>query len=84
MYLDAILADTPLIGGMEPRLGNYHLRVGSVMGFPGSSIPGILDNLNRLNFEYRWVTRFLPLDKMDALQEINLTGNNGSPSAKGS
>jgi len=71
MYLDAILADTPLIGGMEPRLGNYHLRVVSVMGFPGSSIPGILDNLNRLNFEYRWVTRFLPLDKMDALQEIN-------------
>lgn len=71
MYLDAILADTPLIGGMEPRLGNYHLRVVSVLGFPGSSIPGILDNLNRLNFEYRWVTRFLPLDKMDALQEIN-------------
>jgi len=71
MYLDAILADTPLIGGMEPRLGKHHLRVVSVMGFPGSSIPGILDNLNRLNFEYRWVTRFLPLDKMDALQEVN-------------
>lgn len=71
MYLDAILADTPLVGGMEPRLGEFHLRVVSVMGFPGSSTPGILDNLNRLNFEYRWVTRYLPLDKTDAIQEIN-------------
>ncbi len=70
MYLDAILADTPLIGGMEPRLGNYHLRTVSILGFPGTSIPGILDNLNRLNFEYRWVTRFIPLDKDDAIAEI--------------
>lgn len=71
MYLDAILADSPLIGGMEPRLGNHQLRTISVLGFPGSSIPGILDNLNRLNFEYRWVTRFIPLDKVDAIKEVN-------------
>jgi type IV secretion/conjugal transfer VirB4 family ATPase len=70
MYLDAVLADTPLIGGLEPQLGNYQLRTVSVTGFPGTSIPGVLDNLNRLNFEYRWVTRFLPLDKEDALKEI--------------
>lgn len=71
MYLDAILTDTPLIGGLEPRLGDYHLRSISVLGFPGTSIPGLLDNLNRLNFEYRWVTRFIPLDKEEAKAEIN-------------
>jgi type IV secretion system protein TrbE len=70
MYLDAILADTPLIPGLEPRLGNYHLRVVSILGFPGSTTPGILDNLNKLNFEYRWVTRFLPIDKKDAIDEL--------------
>lgn len=70
MYLDAILTDTPLIGGFEPRLGKCWLKTVSVLGFPGSSIPGILDNLNRLDFEYRWVTRYLPLDKLDALKEI--------------
>ncbi len=70
MYLDAILADTPLNGGLEPKLGNYHLRTLSILGFPGSSIPGILDNLNWLNFEYRWATRFLPLDKTDAQKEL--------------
>ena len=70
MYLDALLADAPLISGLEPRLGDYHIRVVSILGFPGTSTPGILDNLNKLNFEYRWVTRFLPLDKKDALSEL--------------
>jgi len=70
MYLDALLADTPLISGFEPRLGEHHLRVISIMGFPGVSVPGIFDNLNRLNFEYRWVTRFIALDKREALSEI--------------
>ena len=70
MYLDAILADSSLVSGLEPRLGDHHLRIVSILGFPGSSVPGILDNLNRLNFEYRWVTRYLPLDKKDALSEL--------------
>ena len=70
MYLDGVIADTPLISGLEPRLGDYHLRVVSILGFPGSTMPGILDNLNKLNFEYRWVTRFLPLDKKEAIAEL--------------
>ena len=70
MYIDSLLADTPLIAGLEPRLGDYHMRVISILGFPGTSTPGILDNLNKLNFEYRWVTRFLPLDKKDAVSEL--------------
>lgn len=69
MYLDAYLADTPLLGGMRPRLGNHHLRVISILSFPGASMPGIFDNLNRLNFEYRWVTRFICLDKREAENE---------------
>ena len=34
MYLDAVLADQPLIGGLEPMLGQSHLRVLTVVGFP--------------------------------------------------
>lgn len=70
MYLDAFICDCPLLGGFEPKLGDCHLRVVTVNGFPGSSTPGILNNLNRLNFEYRWVTRFIPLDKLDAQSEL--------------
>ena len=33
-YLDAVLADTPLTGGLAPMLGDAHLRVLTVLGFP--------------------------------------------------
>jgi type IV secretion/conjugal transfer VirB4 family ATPase len=66
VYLDAILADQPLTGGLEPMLGNSHLRVLTVVGFPTVTSPGILDELNRLAFAYRWSTRAIMLDKTDA------------------
>jgi type IV secretion system protein VirB4 len=68
MYLDALLADQPLAGGLEPRLGEAHLRVLTVVGFPATTTPGILDELNRLAFPYRWSTRAILLDKTDAIK----------------
>ncbi len=69
-YLDAVLADTPLVGGLSPKLGGRHLRTLTVLGFPGATTPGILDDLNHLGFSYRWMTRFLPLDKPAAERMI--------------
>jgi len=66
MYLDALLADQPLTGGLEPKLGDTHLRVLTIVGFPAATTPGILDDLNRLAFAYRWSTRAIMLDKTDA------------------
>ncbi|WP_202295489.1 conjugal transfer protein TrbE [Mesorhizobium sp. 131-2-1] len=66
VYLDALLADEPLTGGLEPRLGDQHLRVLTIIGFPTATTPGLLDELNRLAFPYRWSTRAILLDKVDA------------------
>lgn len=66
MHLDALLADRPLTGGLEPRLGDAHLRILTIVGFPTATTPGILDELNRLAFPYRWSTRAILLDKTDA------------------
>lgn len=66
MYLDALLADQPMTGGLEPRLGDVHLRILTIVGFPTATTPGILDELNRLAFPYRWSTRAVMLDKTDA------------------
>lgn len=66
MHLDALLADEPLVGGLEPRLGASHLRTLTVIGFPTMTYPGLLDELNRLAFPYRWCTRAIMLDKADA------------------
>jgi type IV secretion system protein VirB4 len=66
VYLDALLADQPLTGGLEPRLGDQHLRVLTIIGFPTATTPGLLDDLNRIAFPYRWSTRAILLDKTDA------------------
>jgi type IV secretion system protein VirB4 len=70
MYLDALLPDTPLVGGLEPRLGTTRISAVSVTGFPGRCTPGLLDSLNRLSIAYRWTTRFIPMDKSEALAEL--------------
>ncbi|MEJ5976567.1 conjugal transfer protein TrbE [Novosphingobium sp. PS1R-30] len=70
IYLDALLADTPLAGGLEPMLGDQHVRTLSVLGFPNVSRPGILDALNHQGFAYRWVTRFIALDKTEATRAL--------------
>ena len=69
-YLDALLTDMPLTGGVAPMLGESHLRIIAVRGFPTSTWPGVLDELNRLGFAYRWTTRFLFLSKADAEREL--------------
>jgi type IV secretion system protein VirB4 len=70
MYLDALLVDSTLVGGLEPQLGELHLRTISVLGFPQLSRPALLDQLNHLNFGYRWVTRFIALDKTMASRTL--------------
>ena len=70
MYLDGILADTPLVGGLEPKLGELHVRTLTILGFPSLSRPGILDALNHQDFGYRWVTRFIALDKTLATKTL--------------
>ncbi|WP_181298980.1 conjugal transfer protein TrbE [Pseudomonas sp. Q2-TVG4-2] len=69
-HLDVLLADRPLTTGLSPMLGDQQLRVVSVRGFPTSTWPGVLDELNRLGIAYRWSTRFICMDKDAALSEL--------------
>ena len=69
-HLDAILCDTPFLGGVEPKLGNQHLRALTVLGFPNATTPGILDALNDLGFAYRWTTRWIAIDKTEATRQL--------------
>ncbi|WP_353642504.1 conjugal transfer protein TrbE [Mesorhizobium sp. WSM2239] len=70
MYLDGVLVDTPLTGGLQPMLGEQHLRMLTILGLPNVTRPGILDALNHQDFAYRWVTRFIPLDKTEAAKTL--------------
>jgi type IV secretion system protein VirB4 len=69
-HLDAVICDTPFLGGVEPKLGEQHLRVLTVLGFPNITTPGLLDALNDLGFAYRWTTRWIALDKTEANRHL--------------
>jgi type IV secretion/conjugal transfer VirB4 family ATPase len=69
-YLDAFLTDDDFQGGLFPRLGGSYVRTISVRAYPTTSSPGLLDRLNELGVSYRWVCRFLPLDKEDARKVV--------------
>jgi type IV secretion system protein TrbE len=69
-HLDAFLCDRPFLGGIEPKLGDQHLRVLTVLGFPSATVPGLLDALNDLGFAYRWTTRWIALDKTEATKHL--------------
>jgi type IV secretory pathway VirB4 component len=70
MYLDGVLASQDMIGGFRPHIGDHHLRVIAVTGFPMDSVPDILGFLSRLPVEYRWSTRFIFLDPCRAESRV--------------
>ncbi len=69
-FLDGVLCDAPLVGGVAPMLGDKHLRVLTIKGFPPFTHPGVLDDLNTARMTFRWMTRFLCLDKDEAEREL--------------
>jgi type IV secretion system protein VirB4 len=70
MYLDALLTDEDLLPGLRPKLGDSYLRTCTIKEFPNASFPGILEALNQLPLAYRYVERYAPLDRVDAVREI--------------
>ena len=40
VHIDTLLADEPLTCGLEPRLGNAHLQILTIIGFPTATFPG--------------------------------------------
>lgn len=74
MMMDHYLYDTPLYGGLEPRIGRKHIRIVSPLNYPNQTYFGMLDVLNTFNFSYRWCVRFAFMSKKDnftALESLN-------------
>jgi type IV secretion/conjugal transfer VirB4 family ATPase len=60
-HLDWVLASQEFVRGTRPRIGEKHLYVVSMFGFPLESWTGILDPLSKVGAPYRWSTRVIPL-----------------------
>lgn len=72
-YLSDLLASVDLVAGIAPRLGQKHLRMIAIDGFPRLSFPGILGTLDKLPLEYRWHTRAILLDPEEARSMLDKT-----------
>lgn len=66
VYLNDVVAVRDFHGGIEPRIGQKHIRVIAIDGFPKSSTPGVLGALDSLPIEYRWSTRAILVDPEEA------------------
>ena len=72
--LDHQLCDTPLDpAGWYPELGNWHLRTMSVQGYPAESTVGIMRQLDAMNLDYRWSTRWMGMEKFVQQQFLKKT-----------
>ncbi len=69
--LDLVVADQDLVGGFTPKIGQLHMRVISIDGFPGMTQPGVQSFLHELSMPYHWSTRFVFLDTLTAQKQIN-------------
>jgi len=69
IFLDRILPDSELHNDIPMKLGDFYIPIVGVNDFPDETYPAILDGLNRALFEYRWVTRYICLDKEEGVKE---------------
>ncbi|HEX8430966.1 MAG TPA: hypothetical protein VF625_06750, partial [Longimicrobium sp.] len=65
-----VLVEEPLWGGFQPYMGQRPFRVVGITDFPLHSRPGLLDELGKLGFAFRFSSRFLPLGAPEAIRRI--------------
>ena len=70
ILLDRILCDSELITSLTMRLGEHYIPIVGVNDFPEKTYPAILDDLNRTRLEYRWVSRYICMDREEGKKEV--------------
>ena len=61
--IDMLLTDSEFVGGLSPKLGRNHLFTIGIKTFVTQTYPQLLQNLGALPYPYRWMSRWLCLDK---------------------
>ncbi|MBF0511412.1 MAG: hypothetical protein HQL13_03690 [Candidatus Omnitrophica bacterium] len=70
-YINHVLGAHELIAGHEPVLDDHYIGVVTLSMFPYESFSGILKVLFTLPFEYRFSSRFICYDPVDALNIVD-------------
>ncbi|MDR0275583.1 MAG: transporter [Burkholderiaceae bacterium] len=71
MYLDSFLGTHDFQPGFVPFIDEHGVACLEISQLPASSHPGLMDFLSRMPVEYRWSSRFVALDMLQAEKIIN-------------
>jgi type IV secretion system protein TrbE len=72
MYID-YLATAEFHHGLTPMVDGRYVGVVAIDGFPAESHPGILNALDLMPISYRWSSRFIFLDPIEARARLERT-----------
>lgn len=67
MYLDSYISDTEIFPGLDTKVGDKYLGIVSLLSFPTETFCGMLNEFNKLDVEYRWVSRFIYISNENAI-----------------
>lgn len=81
-HFDSFITDDKMEIGSTLRLGDYYIPILQIKDFPTDTYPAILNELNKLNIEYRWVSRYFPLSREQALKELKQYQQNAAAEKK--
>jgi type IV secretion system protein VirB4 len=70
MYIDSIIGGHDFWGGVTPKVNDKFITIVALEGFPEESYPGILAALDQIGGQYRWSTRFIYLDTIEAINHL--------------
>lgn len=71
MYIDMLIGGVEMWSGVVPRIGRNFVQVVAIGGFPLEGTPGMLTALGEQPCEYRWSSRFIFMDSVEAVAHLD-------------
>lgn len=70
VFFDSFITDEDIETGTCLKIGNKYCPIVAVRDFPSETYPAVFDLLNKADVDYRWVTRWIGMEKIQASKLI--------------
>ena len=70
VFFDAFITEEDVETGTCMKVGNKYCPIVAVRDFPTDTYPAVFDLLNKADVDYRWVTRWIGIDKVNSARLI--------------
>lgn len=70
VFFDSFITEEDIETGTCMKVGDFYCPIVAVRDFPTETYPAVFDLLNKADVEYRWVTRWIGMDKNNSARLI--------------